>query len=96
MYKELDVIKVYYRGKQKSRNKGGRRRLKRDLVVCKNDAEYIKKIQNHVKVIKRVREKYRKSLADKTKMVFNTAKDSLEYFVDVQCALGEILDDCNW
>lgn len=69
---------------------------RKELMICKNDTECISKIQNHVKIINRVREKYRNPSAHKTKMTFDIAKECLEYLVDIQRALGEILDDCKW
>lgn len=87
---------TYLLGKFRDDSKVFLEYARRELMICKNDAECINKIKNHVKVINRVREKYRNPSAHKTKMTFDAAKECLEYLVDVQRALGEILDDCKW
>ena len=47
-------------------------------------------------MIDKVRENYRNPAAHKSKMNSDKAKDCLNYLIDVERILGEIIDDCNW
>ncbi len=53
-------------------------------------------IKKHIVMIDNVREKYRNPAAHKSKMSIAEAKGCLDYLIDVERALGVIIEDCNW
>ena len=55
--------------------------------------EFIKK---HIKMIDKVRLDYRNPAAHKSIMHSRTAKECLDYLVDIENTLGTMINDCNW
>ena len=67
-----------------------------NLLVEKQKRQCEKIIQKHISMIDKVRIKYRNPAAHKDVMLADTARECLNYLVDVEHTLGIILDDCEW
>lgn len=69
---------------------------KADLFKGKGEAECVKIIKKHSYNIKEVCVKYRNPSAHKQKITKVSARECLDYMIDVKKVMGEMLDDCTW
>lgn len=64
-------------------------------VLIKNNLSIINTLTNHIKYITRIKNDYRNKAAHKNPMDVVSAKACLDYIIEVQRVLGQMLDDYN-
>lgn len=62
----------------------------------KRESECVQLIKKHVYNIKKVCVQYRNPSAHKKKVTKISARECLDYMIDVKKVMGEMLDDCAW
>lgn len=72
------------------------RYAKADLMRGKTEAQCTEAIKEHLLSVKKVCENYRNPAAHKQKMNKVSARECLDYMIDVKRILGKLIDDCSW
>ena len=92
----LDTQKVKLVGRYTDANQLFLKYAKNELFKEKTESKCSEIIKEHLLNIKIVCEKYRNPAAHKQKMNKVSARECLDFMIDVKRVLGKILDDCEW
>lgn len=92
----LDTQKVKLLGKFTDVNQLFLKYARNDLLKGKNESKCSEIIKEHLLNIKTVCENYRNPAAHKQKMNKISARECLDFMIDVKRVLGKMLDDCEW
>lgn len=91
-----DTQKVKLIGRLRDENQRFLRYAKNDLLKGKSEQECVEIIQQHLLDIKNICQNYRNPAAHKQMMDKISARECLDYIIDVKKVLGKMLDDCTW
>lgn len=92
----LDTQKVKLIGRFIDINQLFLRYAKSDLMKGKSESQCADAIKRHMLSVKNVCENYRNPAAHKQKMNKVSARECLDYMIDVERILGKMIDDCRW
>lgn len=92
----LDMQKVKLIGRFTDINQLFLRYVKADLMKGKSESQCSEAIKEHLLSVKNVCENYRNPAAHKKKMNKVSARECLDYMIDVKRILGKMIDDCRW
>lgn len=94
VYLDTDTVKLV--GKLTDENQKFLKYARAELFTGKCEAECVKLVKKHVYNVKKVCVQYRNPSAHKQKVTKISARECLDYMIDVKRVMGEILDDCQW
>ncbi len=92
----LDTQTVKLIGRLTEENRQFLKYAKSELFSKKSEADCIELVKRHVYSVKKVRVQYRNPSAHKQKVAKVSARECLDYMIDIKKALGKLLDDCDW
>lgn len=92
----LDTQKVKLIGRFTDINQLFLRYAKDDLMKGKSESQCVDAIKGHLLSVKNVCQNYRNPAAHKKKMNKVSARECLDYMIDVKRILGKLIDDCRW
>lgn len=91
-----DTQKVKLIGRLRDENQRFLRYAKNDLLKGKSEQQCVEIIQQHLLDIKNICQNYRNPAAHKQMIDKISARECLDYIIDVKKVLGKMLDDCAW
>lgn len=92
----LDTNMVRLVGRLTDENQKFLKYAKEDLFSGLSEVKCIEIIKKHIFNIKKVCVNYRNPSAHKQKISKVSARECLDFMVDVKKVIGEMLDDCSW
>lgn len=92
----LDTQTVKLAGRLIDKNQKFLKYARTDLFLGRSEADCVKLVKKHVFSIKKVCVQYRNPSAHKQKVTKVSARECLDYMIDVKRVMGEMLDDCAW
>lgn len=94
VYLDTETVKLV--GRLTDENQNFLKYAKVELFAGKSEAECAQLVKKHVYNIKKVCVQYRNPSAHKQKVTKISARECLDYMIDVKKVMGEMLDDCSW
>lgn len=94
VYLDTETVKLVAR--LRDENQRFLKYAREQLFVGKKEVECAQLVKKHVYNIKKVCIQYRNPSAHKQKVTKLSARECLDYMIDVKKVMGEILDDCSW
>lgn len=92
----LDTNSVKLVGRLTDENQKFLKYAKADLFCGLSESGCVETIKKHILNIKKVCVNYRNPSAHKQKISKVSARECLDFMIDVKKVMGEMLDDCNW
>ncbi len=92
----LDTNTVKLVGRLTDENQKFLKYAKADLFCGLSESRCVETIKKHTLNIKKVCVNYRNPSAHKQKISKVSARECLDFMIDVKKVMGEMLDDCNW
>lgn len=94
VYLDTETVKLV--GRLTDENQKFLKYAKVELFAGQSEAECARLVKKHVYNIKKVCVQYRNPSAHKQKVTKISARECLDYMIDVKKTMGEMLDDCSW
>ncbi len=94
VYLDTETVKLV--GRLTDENQKFLKYAKGELFAGKSEAECARLVKKHAYNIKKVCVQYRNPSAHKQKVTKISARECLDYMIDVKKVMGEMLDDCSW
>lgn len=94
VYLDTETVKLV--GRLTDANQRFLKYAKAELFLGKSEGECVRLIKKHAFNIKKVCVQYRNPSAHKQKVTKVSARECLDYMIDIKKVMGEMLDECNW